>query len=80
MYYVYILECSDHTLYTGITNDIEQRLAKHSSGKGAKYVRGRLPIKLVHQEQYETKSEALKREIAIKALPKSEKIDLINGI
>jgi len=77
MFFVYILECSDKSLYTGITNDIEKRLLKHSIGKGSKYVRSRLPFKLVHKEIYDTKSEAMKREIEIKKLSKKEKLFII---
>lgn len=58
----YILECSDHTLYTGWTNDIEKRLEAHNSGQGAKYTRGRRPVKLVYLEVHNTKQEAMKRE------------------
>ena len=77
MYYVYILECADGTLYTGSTPDIPQRLAKHQSGKAAKYTRGRLPVKLVYQEECADKSAALKREIAIQKLSRKAKERLI---
>jgi putative endonuclease len=80
MYTIYILLCSDNTLYTGITNDIEARMKKHSEGKGAKYVRARLPFKLVYTEKVESKSEALKREFAIKRLSRTEKLELIKGV
>lgn len=79
MFFVYILQCNDRTLYTGITNDIEKRLKVHSSGKGAKYVRRRLPIKLLYKEEHETKSDALKRELQIKRMNRKEKIELIFG-
>ena len=59
---VYILECNDGTLYTGWTNDIDKRFKAHNDGKGAKYTKGRRPLKLVYLEELETKSEALKRE------------------
>ena len=72
-----MLECGDGTLYTGITDDVQRRLEVHRSGRGAKYTRGRGPLELVHQEQYETKSEALRREAAIKALSRPEKLKLI---
>ena len=68
-YYLYILRCGDDTLYTGITNDVAKRLAAHRSGKGAKYTRGRGPLRLVYQEEWADKSAALKRELAVKALP-----------
>ncbi len=77
MYYVYILRCKDKTLYTGSTNDIEKRLETHNAGKGAKYTRGRLPVKLLYKESFETKGEALKREIAIKLLPRAQKLSLL---
>ncbi|MBP6857821.1 MAG: GIY-YIG nuclease family protein [Candidatus Pacebacteria bacterium] len=76
MYFVYILECKDKTLYTGSTNDIEKRLETHNLGKGAKYTRGRLPVKLKYNEAFETKGEALKRESEIKKLNKIQKVDL----
>lgn len=78
MNYVYIMQCSDGTLYTGWTTDIEKRLITHNSGKGAKYTRSRLPVKLVYKEQLATKSEALKRELAIKKMTKLQKSALIN--
>ena len=74
---VYMLECSDNSLYTGITNNLEKRLKKHQSGDGAKYVRGRLPIKLIYKELLINRSEATKREIFIKKMSKKEKILLI---
>lgn len=77
MNYVYILECVDKTYYTGWTKDIENRVKVHNSSKGAKYTRGRLPVKLVYLETFETKQQALKREIEIKKLSRKEKIDLI---
>lgn len=70
---VYILRCGDGSLYTGIAVDVEHRLAVHRSGKGAKYTRGRGPLELVYTEECASKSEALKRELAIKALPREEK-------
>ena len=76
-WYVYILRCGDGTLYTGITDNVSRRLAAHRSGKGAKYTRGRGPLKLVYQEQVPDKSAALRREYQIKQLPKQEKEDLI---
>jgi len=70
---VYILECADKTLYTGITNDLEGRLEKHVKGTGAKYTRGRNPFKVVYTEKYRTKGRALRREAEIKALRRPEK-------
>lgn len=75
---VYMLECSDNSIYTGITNNLEERLKKHQSGNGAKYLRGRLPIKLVYKEKFLNRSEATKREIYIKKMSKKEKKHLID--
>ena len=74
---VYIIRCGDDTLYTGITDDVEKRFAAHCAGKGAKYTRGRGPLTLVYTEEAEDKSAALKREHAIKKLPRAEKLKLI---
>ncbi len=74
---VYILRCKDGTLYTGITDDFDRRLAQHQAGKGAKYTRGRGPLEPVYRESCEDKSAALKREYAIKALSREEKLALI---
>ena len=78
-YVVYILRCGDGTLYTGCTNDLKRRLAAHSSGRGAKYTRARLPVALVYQEDAADKSQALRREAAIKALTREQKLALIQG-
>ena len=78
-YIVYILECGDGTLYTGITNDLEKRLEAHNSGKGAKYTRSRLPVELIYYEEFETKEEAMSREYHIKKLPREKKLELINS-
>ena len=75
---VYILECGDGTLYTGITDDLERRLKAHSEGKGAKYTRGRGPLKLRYREELPDKGAALKREYAIKQLSKTEKMALFS--
>ncbi len=79
IWYLYILRCKDNTLYTGITTRVEERLKAHSSGKGAKYTRGRDPLELVYQERCGTHSQALKRELAVKALSREEKERLIAG-
>ena len=76
-WYLYILRCKDETLYTGITTDVEKRLEQHRSGKGAKYTRGRAPLELVYQESCADHSAALKREREVKALPREEKLILI---
>ena len=73
---VYILQCRDETLYTGITDDLERRISRHNAGKGAKYTRGRGPVKLVYREECDDKSHALKREHAIKAMTRTEKLAL----
>ena len=75
---VYILECGDGTLYTGITDDLPKRLKAHSEGKGAKYTRGRGPLKLRYREVAADKSGALKREYALKRLRKTEKMAIIH--
>ena len=77
-WYLYILECRDGTLYTGITDDVERRLAQHNAGKGAKYTRGRGPLKLVYQENCGGHSEASKREYAVHHMTRQEKLKLIN--
>lgn len=79
LWYVYILRCGDGTLYTGITDDVERRLAAHRSGRGAKYTRGRGPLELVHTEQLPDKSAALRREYQIKQLTRQEKEALIGA-
>lgn len=74
---LYILRCKDDSLYCGITNDLENRLAMHRSGKGAKYTRGRGPLELVYTEKCEDHSAALKRELAVKRLTRQKKLLLI---
>ena len=76
---VYILKCSDGSLYTGISNSLYERINTHNSGKGAKYTKSRLPVTLVYKEYTNDKSRSLKREIEIKKLTRSRKIELING-
>ena len=76
---VYILKCSDGSLYTGISNSLYERIDTHNSGKGAKYTKSRLPVTLVYVEYTHDKSRSLKREIEIKKLTRSRKIELING-
>jgi len=77
MWYVYIVKCSDKTLYTGTAKDLKARIASHNSGKGAKYTRGRTPVKVVYKESFPSRSEALKRESRIKKLNTSGKEALI---
>ena len=75
--YVYMLRCRDGSLYTGWTNDPERRLRMHNAGKGAKYTKSRLPVELVHLEEYNSREEAMKREAALKKLSRKEKLELI---
>ena len=77
MNYVYLLRCSDNSIYCGWTTDLNARLAAHNSGHGAKYTRSRLPVELVYYEEYEDKTEALSREWHIKRLSREEKLRLI---
>ena len=76
---LYILLCKDDTFYTGITDDLERRLAMHRAGKGAKYTRGRSPLILVYKEECQSHSDALKRECFIKKLKRAEKEELIKA-
>ena len=78
MYYVYIVKCSDGTLYTGYTTEIERRIEEHNLGQGARYTRGRTPVTLMHHETFSSKSKAMKREYAIKSLSRQEKQELIS--
>ena len=80
MYYLYILRCSDDTLYTGITTDIKRRIAEHNGGqKGARYTRARQPVSLVYSEEYDDRSSASKREYYIKhKMSRKDKSKLIN--
>lgn len=77
MCYVYILQCGDGTYYTGSTTDLKRRIAAHASGRGAKYTRGRGPLRLVYQERVESWPDALRREAAIKRLSRAQKNALI---
>ena len=77
MNYVYIVECKDHTFYTGWTNNLEKRIKTHNSGKGARYTKARRPVHLVYYETFDTKQEAMKREYAIKQLSREQKEKLI---
>jgi putative endonuclease len=77
MWYVYLLECSDGSLYCGITNNLEKRIEAHNNKKGAKYTKSRLPVKLRIYWEYQTKSDSLKFEYKIKQLSRKEKLKLI---
>ncbi len=79
MYYVYLVECSDHTFYIGFTTDVQKRIYAHNmSNTGAKYTKTRRPVTLRYTESFETKSEALKREYALKQLTRAQKEALIS--
>jgi putative endonuclease len=78
MWYVYILECSDGTLYTGITTNLDKRLKTHNNGKGAKYTKTRLPVVLKVSFEAEDRSSASKEEYRIKQLTRKQKLELIN--
>lgn len=78
-HHVYILKCADATLYTGYTTDVNRRLAEHNAGIGAKYTRGRGPVKIIHTESYATKSLALQRECEIKNLRRTQKLSLVSA-
>ena len=74
---VYVVHCSDGSFYTGTSNDVKRRIKMHNEGKGARYTRGRIPVKLLYQENIMTRSQALVRECAIKALPRVKKEILV---
>ena len=76
-YYAYILECVDGTYYTGSTDNLFMRVAQHNEGRGAAYTRSRLPAKLVYYEEFETRSQAAKRERELKKMNKTQKKKLV---
>lgn len=76
-HFVYLLKCRDNTFYCGYTNNLENRVKAHNLGKGSKYTRGRIPIKLIYVEELPSKSDALKREYQIKQFSRKDKEDLI---
>lgn len=79
--YMYILECSDNSLYTGWTNDLAKRIKAHNSGRGAKYTKSRRPVRLCYWETFETKQEAMSREARVKRMSRAEKMEMLhNGI
>jgi putative endonuclease len=82
MYYVYIVQCADETLYTGIATDLERRIEEHNySDKGAKYTRARRPVTLVYHESFEDRSSASKREYTVKKrMSRAEKLALLSGV
>lgn len=77
MWFVYVLLCQDGSLYTGISPDPEKRLQQHLSGKGAKYTRSHKPVKIVYQEKFDSRSEALKREAEIKGWRREKKVRVL---
>lgn len=79
MPFVYILQCSDQTYYTGYAIDLNKRLQEHQQGIGCKYTRGRLPVELVYWEEWESKSRAMQREHQIKQLKRIDKMKLVNS-
>ena len=76
-WFVYIVNCADGTLYTGITNDLDRRIKAHNAGTASKYTRVRRPVSIVYSEEVETKGDALRRELQIKRLTRSEKMEII---
>lgn len=79
MNYTYIVKCSDGSLYTGWTNNLEKRIKDHNAGRGAKYTKARRPVVLVYKEEFLTKQEAMKREWEIKRLSRKEKLSMIEN-
>ena len=79
MWYVYMLRCADDSLYTGVAADVEKRFAAHKNGRGAKYTRSHPPVAIVYREMCADKGAALRREAAIKKLPRAEKLKLAEG-
>ncbi len=77
MYFVYLLECADTSIYTGIATDVERRFKEHQNGLGAAYTRSRKPVRILYTEQVADRSAALKREAVIKKLPRTKKLELI---
>lgn len=79
MWYLYLLRLSDDSLYCGITKDLERRLREHRQGRGAKYVKGRLPLELVYLEEHETRKEVMRRELEVKRFSKERKEELVQS-
>ncbi len=78
-WYVYMIYCSDHSIYTGITTNLQRRFTQHASQRGAKYFRGRKPLQILYHEQYNNRSCASKREWALKKLSRQQKLRLIGA-
>lgn len=79
-HYAYMLRCADNTIYSGYTNDLKKRVETHNNGRGAKYTKARRPVKLVYFEEFETKSEAMRREYEFKHLTRFQKEQLIGEL
>jgi len=77
-WYIYIIECKDRLLYTGITKDLKRRVKQHNNGNGCKFTKYRTPVKLMYNEKVGSRSMALKREAVIKCLPRKKKLELID--
>ncbi len=75
--FMYVLRCADDSLYTGYTTDVPRRLATHNSGKGAKYTRARLPVQLIYQEGFDSKSQAMSAEASFKRMNRTKKLAYI---
>lgn len=78
-WFIYILQCNDNSLYTGVTNDLDRRIAAHNDGTGAKYTKGRGPVTLLYREESASRSDAQKREYSIKQMSRAEKIQLLKS-
>jgi predicted GIY-YIG superfamily endonuclease len=78
-WFVYVVRCRDGSLYTGISTDVDARIARHNAGAGARYTRARRPVRLLYVERKRNRSNALRREAAIKALSRARKIELVGG-
>lgn len=77
MYYVYLLECKDKSIYTGITTDVARRFKEHKEGKGGHYTSSKKAVKILYTEKFKTRSQALKREYEVKSWPRQKKLKLI---
>jgi len=78
-WFVYVVRCRDGSLYTGVSTDVLERVAKHNAGLGARYTRARRPVEVVHVERKRSKSNALRREAAIKSLSRADKLRLVES-
>lgn len=78
-HYMYIIECSDGTFYTGYTTDLDRRVSEHNKGDGAKYTQGRTPVELLYSEEFDTQSAAMSREYEVKQFSRGEKESLVDS-